>query len=126
MNLELSQSFFFDAAHTLQRVFETAPSRRIHGHSYRGDITVCGEPDDRTGMVVDLAVLRGAITELRELLDHRLLDEVPELGPATLENLCAYIRRHVEQRLAGHARLVRVEVSRPSTGDRCVLRALRD
>jgi 6-pyruvoyltetrahydropterin/6-carboxytetrahydropterin synthase len=124
MKLELSQRFYFDAAHTLERQFETASSRRIHGHSYRAEVTLCGEPDPVRGMVVDLAVLRGVIAELREQLDHHFLDEVPGLAPATLENLCAWIAREVQQRLAGQARLIRVEVARPSSGDRCVLRSV--
>lgn len=123
MKLELSQRFFFDAAHTLEREYETASSRRIHGHSYQAEITVCGEPDLQRGMVVDLAVLRGVIRELHEQLDHHFLDEVPGLSPATIENLCRWIAREAQQRLEGRARVVAVEVARPSSGDRCVLRA---
>lgn len=123
MKLELSQRFFFDAAHTLERQYETASSRRIHGHSYQAELTVCGEPDALHGMVVDLAVLRGVIRELHEQLDHHFLDEVPGLAPATLENLCRWIAREAQQRLEGQARVIAVEVARPSSGDRCVLRA---
>lgn len=123
MKLELSQRFFFDAAHTLERQYETASSRRIHGHSYRAEITVCGEPDPVRGMVVDLAVLRAVIAQLHEQLDHHFLDEVPGLAPATLENLCAWIAREAQQRLGEQGRVIRVEVARPSSGDRCVLRA---
>jgi 6-pyruvoyltetrahydropterin/6-carboxytetrahydropterin synthase len=41
------------------------------------------------------------VAQVREQLDHRMLDEVPELGPATLENLCAFIWRNLEIRLPG-------------------------
>ena len=34
MRYELTQRFFFEAAHTLQRDVEVEPSRRIHGHTY--------------------------------------------------------------------------------------------
>jgi 6-pyruvoyl-tetrahydropterin synthase len=37
-------------------------------------------------MVVDLGRVRQRIDALRPQLDHRLLDEVPGLGHATLEN----------------------------------------
>ena len=119
MSFELSQSFHFDAAHTLERAHETESSRRVHGHSYRAEVTLAGEPDAVTGMVADLAVLRGAIAELRERLDHHFLDEVPGLGPATLENLARYIHRHVAEKLPGVAS---VTVERPSSGDKCVYR----
>ncbi|NRF66047.1 6-carboxytetrahydropterin synthase [Aquincola sp. S2] len=116
---ELSQSFHFDAAHTLERLHETVSSRRLHGHSYHAEVTLAGEPDPGSGMVADLALLRGVIAELRGQLDHHLLDEVPGLAPATLENLCRYMHAFVAARLPG---VVQVSVARPSSGDRCVYR----
>ena len=116
---ELSQTFHFDAAHTLRRDAASAPeskaSRRIHGHSYNAEVTLRGEPATDTGMLLDLAVLRAAIADVRERLDHHYLDEVPGLGLPTLENLCLYIH-HALAHLPGlHA----VSVWRASTGDRC-------
>jgi 6-pyruvoyltetrahydropterin/6-carboxytetrahydropterin synthase len=113
---ELTQSFNFEAAHTLDRQHETAASRRIHGHSYRAEVTVRGEPDPTTGMLVDLAVLRAAIARVRERLDHHFLDDVAGLGPATLENLCRFVHGHIRAEVPG---VVRVTVERPASGDRC-------
>ncbi len=78
--LELTQEFYFEAAHTLSRSLEAEPSLRIHGHTYHADVTIRGEPDPQTGMIVDLAVLRAHIEAVRQLLDHRLLNDVPGLG----------------------------------------------
>lgn len=116
---EISQSFFFDAAHTLKREIEAAGSRRIHGHTYNAEVTLSGKPDVQTGMVVDLGLVRRAIEQLRTQLDHHLLDEVPGLGPATLENLCAFIWRDLAARLPG---LTQVKVWRTGMGDSCTLR----
>ena len=101
MIYELTQTFVFEAAHTLERALDTEPSRRIHGHTYHAAVTVSGAPDAVTGMVVDLALLRAAIDAVRLQLDHRLLDDVPTLGPATLENLCAFIHRELAARSRG-------------------------
>ena len=118
MKYELTQRFFFESAHTLQRAHEAEPSRRVHGHTYRAQVTVAGVPDAATGMVVDLALLRQAIEQTKAQLDHRLLDEVDQLGPATLENLCGYIHRG----LSGQGWTVaRVEVGREASGDSCCL-----
>ena len=115
---ELSQTFYFEAAHTLERAYETESSRRIHGHTYGAEVQVQGEPD-AGGMVVDLAHLRAVIAEVREQLDHRLLDDVLGLGPATLENLCLYIHRHVARHVKG---VSAVSVYRSASGDRCTYR----
>lgn len=116
---EVSQRFFFDAAHTLQREIETDSSARIHGHTYHAEVTLAGVPDPQTGMVVDLGQVRAHIAVLRERLDHRLLDEVPGLGVPTLENLC----RFIADGMAVYAPVLSaVRVWRESTGDACVLR----
>lgn len=118
MHFELSQRFWFDAAHTLDREIEREGSLRIHGHTYHAEVFVQGEPDRRSGMVMDLGLLRREIEPVRAALDHRLLDEVPELGAPTLENLCLYIWR----RLAPRVPVSAVRVWRESVGDSCTLR----
>ena len=116
---EISQKFYFDAAHTLRRDIEAEGSRRIHGHTYHAEVTLSGEVDATTGMVVDLGLVRAAIEQLRTRLDHHLLDEVEGLGPATLENLAAFIWRAMADALPG---VSQVRVWRDSVGDSCTLR----
>jgi 6-pyruvoyltetrahydropterin/6-carboxytetrahydropterin synthase len=116
---ELSQRFYFDAAHTLHRSYEAEGSRRIHGHTYEAEVTVSGTPDHASGMIVDLALLRKEIERVRSLLDHRFLDEVDGLGPATLENLTLFIR---DQMITSFANLNSVMVERRASGDKCILR----
>jgi 6-pyruvoyltetrahydropterin/6-carboxytetrahydropterin synthase len=118
MTYTISQKFFFDAAHTLRRKIETESSLRIHGHTYYAEVFLSGTPDPVTGMVVDLGFVRLEVEQLRQQLDHHLLDEVPGLGPATLENLCRYIHQHMLARLPA---VSRVRVWRDSIGDSCTL-----
>lgn len=118
MKYELSQRFFFDAAHTLRRQIEAEGSRRIHGHTYHAEVTISGTPDAETGMMLDLGVLRQEVERVRQMLDHHFLDEVPGIGPATLENLCAYIHRQLKDRLPP---IACITVERQASGDRCRL-----
>lgn len=118
MKFELSQRFFFEAAHTLDRSIEREGSLRLHGHTYWAEISVAGEPDPATGMVVDLGYVRREVARVRETLDHRLLNEVDGLGHATLEGLCAYLWRQFQPVMSG---LSQVEVWREASGDRCRL-----
>jgi 6-pyruvoyltetrahydropterin/6-carboxytetrahydropterin synthase len=118
MVVELSQRFYFEAAHTLRRKVDTDSSLRIHGHTYHAEVTLRGEPDPVSGMLVDLALLRSALAGVRDALDHRFLDEVAGLGPATLENLCQFIWRALAPQLP---QLARVTVERQASGDKCAL-----
>jgi 6-pyruvoyltetrahydropterin/6-carboxytetrahydropterin synthase len=116
---ELSQRFFFEAAHTLHRTVEAEGSLRIHGHTYEAEVTLCGRPEPKTGMLTDLGHLRSEIARVRDMLDHRFLDEVAELGPPTLENLCVFVRRQLQPTLPS---LCAVMIERRASGDKCVLR----
>jgi 6-pyruvoyltetrahydropterin/6-carboxytetrahydropterin synthase len=113
---ELSKQFRFEAAHTLERRIESETSRRIHGHSYRAKVTVRGMPDPQTGMVLDLGLFERTLFDARDGLDHHFLDEVADLGPATLENLAAWIWRKLAPIATG---LSRVTVYRDSNGEAC-------
>jgi 6-pyruvoyltetrahydropterin/6-carboxytetrahydropterin synthase len=116
---ELSQRFYFEAAHTLHRTIDGEGSLRIHGHTYDAEVTVSGSPASSSGMIVDLAYLRAEVARVRDLLDHRFLDEVEGLGPATLEHLCEFIRKQLLKSVPG---LCAVMVGRRASGDRCVMR----
>lgn len=111
---ELTKSFRFDAAHTLKRSIDAESSRRIHGHSYRAEVTLRGEPDPETGMVVDFGLLERTLAEARDRLDHHMLDDIPDLGPATMENLAAWIWRRLAPVTKG---LVKVTVHRDSNSE---------
>lgn len=113
---ELCKQFRFDAAHTLERVIEAESSRRIHGHSYRAEVAVRGRPDPASGMVVDLGLFERALAEAHQALDHRFLDEMNDLGPATMENLAAWIWGKLLPVCPG---LYRVTVHRDSAGEAC-------
>jgi 6-pyruvoyltetrahydropterin/6-carboxytetrahydropterin synthase len=113
---EISQSFYFDAAHTLERAIESASSKRIHGHTYNAEVFLTGQPDPATGMLIDLGVVRNELAMVREQLDHHLLDEVAGLGPPTLENLCQFI---FSKLLPALPSLTSVRVWRVSMGDGC-------
>ena len=116
--LKLTQTFFFDAAHTLDRninVFDHIKSKNIHGHTYHASISVEGEPNEN-GMVKDFGHIKHAVDAIRYALDHELLDNVPELGTPTLENLCLFIAKRLKT-----IDVTEVSVERKALGDKCTL-----
>jgi 6-pyruvoyltetrahydropterin/6-carboxytetrahydropterin synthase len=116
MMFELSKQFRFESAHTLDRTVNREASRRIHGHSYRAEVVVRGRADPNTGMVLDLGLLERALEDARLGLDHHFLNEVPDLGLATMENISVWIWRKVSGTCGG---IARVTVYRDSTGEAC-------
>jgi 6-pyruvoyltetrahydropterin/6-carboxytetrahydropterin synthase len=118
MQFTVSQKFFFDAAHTLKRDIEAEASRRIHGHTYHAEVWLTGPLDPATGMVIDLGLLRQHLAEVREQLDHRMLDDIAGLGAPTLENLCLFIAHAMP---ALRPNMARVRVWREALGDACTL-----
>ena len=70
---------------------------RHHGHNYRLEVTLCGEPDPVTGMVLDLKRLQDVLdAEIMARFDHRdLNDDTPyfEKAAPTPENFALVIHR---------------------------------
>jgi 6-pyruvoyltetrahydropterin/6-carboxytetrahydropterin synthase len=115
MPLEITQQFGFDAAHYLEDA-PAAENRRLHGHSFYAEVSLRGAPDPVKGWVRDLGEVSSVLDEIREQLDHRLLNEVEGLGTPTLENLARFIFARARAKLP---EVVRVRLSRPSYGQSC-------
>ena len=116
--MKLTQTFFFDAAHTLDRavnVYDSLKSKNIHGHTYHASISVEGEPNEN-GMVRDFGDIKHAVDAIRYALDHEFLDNIPDLGPPTLENLCLFIAKRLKS-----IDVCEVSVERKAVGDKCTL-----
>jgi 6-pyruvoyltetrahydropterin/6-carboxytetrahydropterin synthase len=124
VSFELSQTFLLECAHTLHRnapVSEATSSRRIHGHTYTVKVTISGDMGGN-GMLlakvglqaveVDLHWLGRACDGVRDLLDHRLLDEVEGLGAPTMEGMCVFIANQIAKNYPVHC----VEISRAAGG----------
>jgi 6-pyruvoyltetrahydropterin/6-carboxytetrahydropterin synthase len=112
--IELSQRFSFDAAHHLGA--GASENRRLHGHSFYVEVTLRGEPDPKTGFLRDFGQIDAALKEVREILDHRLLNEVEGLENPTLENIARFIHTKTKVLLP---EIVRVKIERPSYGQTC-------
>jgi 6-pyruvoyltetrahydropterin/6-carboxytetrahydropterin synthase len=87
-----------------QNVYGKCANPYGHGHNYTVEVTVGGEIDRATGMVMDLTQLDGCVTrEVLEPFDHTNLNTLEcfrEVVPTT-ENLVLEIRKRLENALAG-------------------------
>ncbi|WP_319422878.1 6-carboxytetrahydropterin synthase [Pleurocapsa sp. FMAR1] len=105
MEATLTVKTHFSAAHRLaipslsfeenQEIYGKCARPNGHGHNYHLEVTVAGEIDNRTGMLVDLGALQNAIDEyVVEPFDHTFLNkDIPyfaEVVP-TAENIAVRI-----------------------------------
>ena len=120
--MRIYKEFFFEAAHFLPSAPAGHPNARVHGHSFRVRITLGGEPDDETGLVMNLNDVEQAIGAAREALDHRMLNEVEGLTVPTLERISIWLWDRLHNQLPG---LAEIEVARDSCHEGCVYRGPR-
>lgn len=68
-----------------------------HGHNYHLEVTIKGEVDARTGMIVDLVALQNLVDDVvLEPLDHTFLNkDIPHFAEVvpTAENIAVYIAK---------------------------------
>jgi 6-pyruvoyltetrahydropterin/6-carboxytetrahydropterin synthase len=107
MQAYLTVGTHFSAAHRLalpdlsfeenSEIYGKCARPNGHGHNYHMEVTVKGEVDARTGMLVDLGKLHQAIEDVViEPLDHTFLNkDIPyfETVVPTAENIAVYVAR---------------------------------
>ncbi len=113
---QIVKEFGFEAAHYFGHKPPGHENTRVHGHSFKVEVAISGEPDPSSGCVVDFEIVTRAIGEVRERLDHHFLNEIPGLGTPSLENLARWIAEQLRPHLP---QLSHVVVRRPTLGESC-------
>ncbi|MCW5936329.1 MAG: 6-carboxytetrahydropterin synthase [Fimbriimonadaceae bacterium] len=120
--ISITRTYEFAASHRLHveslsheeniRLFGKCNNPNGHGHNYVLEVTVTGEPDPLTGMIVDLATLDEVVErEIVGRYDHKNLDQdVPEFAGrnTTSEVVAQMIFDRLKDKL--HSRLVKVSL----------------
>ena len=108
------KEFSFDSAHFLPQVPEGHKCANMHGHTYGLTVFIEGEPDDRTGWIIDYGDLKKYIQPIIEQLDHHLLNDIPGLENPTSEVLSVWLWQRIKPIIPGLKRLELKET--PSSG----------
>lgn len=110
---------YFCAAHRLfnsnfskeenEKIFGKCAGENGHGHNFKVEVTVCGEVDPTTGMVINLNDLKQIIsTRCMCLLDHKNIDKDVDYFRdngvvSTSENIVVFVwkclRPHIDLKL---------------------------
>jgi 6-pyruvoyltetrahydropterin/6-carboxytetrahydropterin synthase len=110
MQASLTIKNHFSAAHRLalphlsqnenEAIYGKCARVHGHGHNYHLEITVNGEIDPKTGMIVDLLALQKVVNDLVvEPMDHTFLNfDIPhfQITVPTAENIALYIAQQLQ------------------------------
>jgi len=135
--IKITKQFSFEMAHALRNY--DGLCRNIHGHSYKMDITLAGQPlhdesSPKNGMVMDFGDLKRLVNEeIISLLDHALVLNaktdaqlvealkqnyekivIVDFQPTT-ENLLNFIADKLKAKLSEKVKLTRIRLRETDT-----------
>jgi 6-pyruvoyltetrahydropterin/6-carboxytetrahydropterin synthase len=109
VNVRLIKEYRFEAAHRLPNVPVGHKCARLHGHSFKVELTIEGPVNERTGWFIDYGELDALWQPLHEILDHHYLNEVPGLENPTSEFLARFIWQRLKPSLPALTRITLFE-----------------
>jgi 6-pyruvoyltetrahydropterin/6-carboxytetrahydropterin synthase len=113
-NVLITKKFEFSASHRYwkdnwseeqnQKVFGLCTSPHGHGHNYELHVTISGQVDHETGMIINLSDLKKHVNDVVKLFDHKYLnldtpyfeDKIP-----TTENIAHVMFGLIEKQISG-------------------------
>jgi 6-pyruvoyltetrahydropterin/6-carboxytetrahydropterin synthase len=89
--MTIFKQFSFDSAHFLPCVPEGHKCKQIHGHTYQLTIFMDGPIHTELAWVADFADVKQVVSPIVDMVDHKLLNEVPGLENPTCELLAVWL-----------------------------------
>jgi 6-pyruvoyltetrahydropterin/6-carboxytetrahydropterin synthase len=113
-HMEIYKEFSFDSAHFLPNVPEGHKCRNMHGHTYRLRVFIQGEIDPHYGWIMDFKDLKDVVGKVIDVLDHKLINDIPGLENPTAEIITKWIWQEIKPLLPLLSRIELYET--PTTG----------
>ncbi len=125
----LTRKFSFSAALRLQdprrsreeNITLFGSSAELHGHNYKCEVTVHGDVDPDTGVVIHLTKFGDILSrDVKSVLDHKELNQLPFFADKnpTPENIAIFVWEKLKKSLPGlELYRVRVEDSEESAAE---------
>ena len=90
-NMIAFREFTFDSAHFLPNVPEGHKCKNMHGHTYRLKVFIEGDLDETYGWIMDFAELKQSVSAILDIVDHKVLNNIPGLHNPTCELLAEWL-----------------------------------
>jgi 6-pyruvoyltetrahydropterin/6-carboxytetrahydropterin synthase len=95
----VTKKFSFNSAHFLPSY--VGKCKQLHGHTYMLEVSIQGEVNPDTGMVMDFHDITYVVNnKVVEVLDHRCLNDV--ISNPTAENVLLWIRDKLSLSFKGY------------------------
>jgi len=89
--MDLFRIYYLQCARRLPALPDTHPCSRVHGHSFKVKLTLCGVLDPVQAWVMDFSVIDAAWQRVHAQLDHRYLNDIAGLENPTSESLAIWL-----------------------------------
>jgi 6-pyruvoyltetrahydropterin/6-carboxytetrahydropterin synthase len=112
--LYITKKFEFSASHRYWRdewskekneqIFGLCTSPYGHGHNYELHVTVSGEVDPKTGMIINLTDLKKHVQDILQYFDHKYLNKDTSYFTnqiPTTENITKVLFKLIDEKFAG-------------------------
>ena len=96
---EVKVETHFSSAHHLLNY--KGKCENMHGHNWKVEVTACGNKLDESNILIDFKVLKKAVNEIMDYLDHKDLNELEEFkneSPSS-EFIAKFIYKKIKERI---------------------------
>lgn len=80
----------------VERVIDSAHGRKIHGHSFKINVSFNGPVENDMVSGIDFHDAIDQVNAVLDMIDKKYLNDVEGMGRATVENIAVYIIRHLK------------------------------
>lgn len=80
----------------VERTIDSAHGRKIHGHSFKINVTFTGSVEDNMVAGIDFHDAIDKVNAVLNVIDKKYLNDIEGMGRATVENIAIYIIRNLK------------------------------
>ena len=89
--MKVTKEITFDVAHMLS--YYEGKCANLHGHTYKLQVTLKGNVDDETHMVLDFNILKDVLNQsVIDVFDHAIIFSDPKLRNEAEDKLCIWAK----------------------------------